>query len=170
MAVRVVMAREREVWNAAVMSAPRADLLQSWEWGEFKRLSGWEPMRALVMDDEQPVAGAQLLARRVMGVPSLYAPRGPWWRDDSSGQAGLRALAGWLRRQRPGGAPFLRIDPPVTEPDCADGAGIPAGAAPGAAARDDCGGPGARPQSNYWPPSTRACATMRATPSRKAWR
>jgi len=117
MAVRIVVARERAVWNAAVMSAPRADLLQSWEWGEFKRMSGWEPLRALALDDDQPVAGAQLLARRVMGVPSLYAPRGPWWRDDASGHAGLEALTGWLRRERPGGAPFLRIDPPVAEPD-----------------------------------------------------
>ena len=47
MSARVVVAREREVWNAAVKSAPRADLLQSWEWGEFKRLSSWAPLRAL---------------------------------------------------------------------------------------------------------------------------
>ncbi|HEY7850893.1 MAG TPA: peptidoglycan bridge formation glycyltransferase FemA/FemB family protein, partial [Ktedonobacterales bacterium] len=116
MSVRVVVARERAVWNAAVKSAPRADLLQSWEWGEFKRMSGWEPLRALALDDDQPVAGVQLLSRRVMGVPSLYAPRGPWWRDDASGHAGLETLIGWLRRQRPASAPFLRIDPPVTEP------------------------------------------------------
>ncbi len=116
MSVRVVVARERAVWNAAVTSAPRADLLQSWEWGEFKRMSGWEPLRALALDDDQPVAGVQLLSRRVMGVPSLYAPRGPWWRDDASGHAGLEALIAWLRRQRPTSAPFLRIDPPVTAP------------------------------------------------------
>lgn len=115
MAARVVIAREREVWNAAVKSAPRADLLQSWEWGEFKRLGGWDPLRALVMEDDTPVAGAQLLSRRVMGVPSLYAPRGPWWRDDASGLAGLETLTTWLRR-RPMGAPFLRVDPPISEP------------------------------------------------------
>ncbi len=116
MSARVVIAREREVWNAAVKSAPRADLLQSWEWGEFKRLGGWEPTRVFALDGEQPVAGAQLLARRVLGVPSLYAPRGPWWRDDASGLAGLEALTAWLRRQRPSGAPFLRVDPPTAEP------------------------------------------------------
>jgi lipid II:glycine glycyltransferase (peptidoglycan interpeptide bridge formation enzyme) len=116
MSARVLVAREREVWNAAVKSAPRADLLQSWEWGEFKRLGGWEPLRVLVMEGDQPVSGAQLLSRRVMGVPSLYAPRGPWWRDESSGVAGLEALTAWLRRQRPSGAPFLRVDPPITEP------------------------------------------------------
>ena len=113
---RVVVARERAQWNAAVMGAPRADLLQSWEWGEFKRLGGWEPLRALALaEDGQPVAGAQLLSRRVMGVPSLYAPRGPWWRDDDAGLAGLRALTAWLRRRRPAGAPFLRVDPPLLE-------------------------------------------------------
>jgi lipid II:glycine glycyltransferase (peptidoglycan interpeptide bridge formation enzyme) len=90
--------------------------LQSWEWGEFKRLGGWEPLRVLVLDGEQAVAGAQLLSRRVMGVPSLYAPRGPWWRDDESGAAGLEALGVWLRRKRPAGAPFLRVDPPIAAP------------------------------------------------------
>ncbi len=116
MSARVVEAREYDVWNAAVQNAPRADLLQSWDWGEFKRLGGWEPLRALVMEDDQPVAGAQLLSRRVLGVPSLYAPRGPWWRDDASGLAGLKTLTAWLRRQRPAGAPFLRVDPPLGEP------------------------------------------------------
>jgi lipid II:glycine glycyltransferase (peptidoglycan interpeptide bridge formation enzyme) len=115
MAARVVRAQERDVWNQAVMSAPRADLLQSWEWGEFKRLGGWEPTRVLVMDAETPVAGVQLLTRRVMGVPSLYAPRGPWWRDDAAGAAGLKTLTTWLRRTRPAGAPFLRVDPPLVE-------------------------------------------------------
>ncbi len=115
MAARVMLARERETWNAAVKGAPRADLLQSWEWGEFKRLGGWEPSRVLVLDGDEPVAGVQLLARRVMGVPSLYAPRGPWWRDDAKGLAGLDALTRWLRRTRPSGAPFLRIDPPLVD-------------------------------------------------------
>lgn len=114
MAARVVMAREHDVWNAAVKSAPRADLLQSWEWGEFKRQGGWEPQRVLALDGDVPVAGAQLLSRRVMGVPSLYAPRGPWWRDDATGAAGLAALAAWLRAKHPSGAPFLRADPPIS--------------------------------------------------------
>ncbi len=115
MSARVEIAREREVWNAAVKNAPRADLLQSWEWGEFKRLGGWEPQRVMALLDGQPVAGAQLLSRRVVGVPSLYAPRGPWWRDDDSGLVGREALVGWLRQQRPAGAPFLRVDPPIAD-------------------------------------------------------
>jgi lipid II:glycine glycyltransferase (peptidoglycan interpeptide bridge formation enzyme) len=115
---RVAVATDRQLWNDAVNAAPRADLLQTWEWGEFKRLGGWSPRRLLASVDGEPVAGAQLLSRRVMGAPSLYTPRGPWWRDDERGLAGLASLIAWVRRERPAGAPFLRADPlvPSAEP------------------------------------------------------
>jgi len=113
--VRIVEAHSLDDWNAALLAAPRADLLQSWQWGEFKRRSGgWRPTRLLALAGETPVAGAQLLARRVMGVPTLYAPRGPWWRDDADGLAGLVALTRWLRQKYAMSAPFLRADPLVT--------------------------------------------------------
>ena len=114
---RVEVATIPQRWNEALFAVPRADLPQSWEWGEFKRLGGWNPLRILASDEEGPVAGAQLLSRRVMGAPSLYAPRGPWWRDDARGQAGLEALIAWVRRQRPSGAPFLRADPLIATPE-----------------------------------------------------
>jgi lipid II:glycine glycyltransferase (peptidoglycan interpeptide bridge formation enzyme) len=113
---RIEEVTDRQRWNEAVNAAPRADLLQSWEWGEFKRLGGWTPFRLLATSDGEPVAGAQLLSRRVMGAQSLYAPRGPWWRDDARGLAGLEELVVWIRRQRPSGAPFLRVDPLIPEP------------------------------------------------------
>src|SRR5260221_7840659 len=78
-APRLVRAKDREQWNAAVVAAPRSDLLQSWEWGEFlEDLGGWKPYRFLLLRDETPCAGVQILLRRVKGVPFLYAPRGPW--------------------------------------------------------------------------------------------
>lgn len=114
--IRIVEARSPEEWNAALLAAPRADLLQSWQWGEFKlRSGGWKPTRLLAMAGQTPVAGAQLLARRVMGVPTLYAPRGPWWRDDDVGLAGLAALTRWLRQKEAFHAPFLRVDPLLTD-------------------------------------------------------
>jgi serine/alanine adding enzyme len=114
---RVMVATDRQQWNEAVSTAPRADLLQSWEWGEFKRLGGWTPLRLIVADGDEPMAGAQLLSRRVMGAPSLYAPRGPWWRDDERGRAGLGTLIARVRRERPAGAPFLRADPLIASPE-----------------------------------------------------
>lgn len=111
---QVNVASDRQLWDNAVNAAPRADLLQSWEWGEFKRAGGWSPLRLLITLGGEPVAGAQLLARRVMGAQSLYAPRGPWWHDDARGEAGLAALLAWIRRERPAHAPFLRADPLLT--------------------------------------------------------
>jgi hypothetical protein len=58
--MRVGEARGREEWNSALASAPRSDLLQSWEWGEFKLHSGgWRPTRLLVWRGEEPVPGVQ---------------------------------------------------------------------------------------------------------------
>lgn len=111
-AVRIVEARDPQAWDAALARAPGVDLLQSWEWGDFKRLSGgWRPRRLLALRDDEPVAGVQILARRVLGAPSLYAPRGPWWRDEG----GLEALVRGLRRQLALRAPFLRTDPLIAD-------------------------------------------------------
>ncbi|MBF6590813.1 MAG: peptidoglycan bridge formation glycyltransferase FemA/FemB family protein [Ktedonobacterales bacterium] len=111
-ALRVVEAHDPQAWNAAMLRSPGADLLQGWEWGEFKRLSGgWKPLRVLAERDGEPVAGVQLLSRRVMGAPSLYAPRGPWWLDEE----GVNALVRWLRRKLAWRAPFLRTDPLIED-------------------------------------------------------
>jgi lipid II:glycine glycyltransferase (peptidoglycan interpeptide bridge formation enzyme) len=110
--VRIGEAHARDEWNSALVRAPRYDLLQSWDWGEFKRHSGgWRPARVLVWRDGEPVAGVQLLSRRVLGVQSLYAPRGPWWQDDDA----LTALVRWLRRSLRFNAPFLRADPLIED-------------------------------------------------------
>ena len=111
-AVEIVETHDREAWNHAVLRSPQADLLQSWEWGEFKLHSGgWQPTRLLAMRAGAPVAGVQILARRVMGAPTLYAPRGPWWHDEE----GLAALVAGLRHRYTLHAPFLRTDPLVAE-------------------------------------------------------
>lgn len=119
--LHVVEVRDRAQWNAAVLSAPQADLLQSWEWGEFKARSGnWQPLRLAAVSDGETVAGAQVLCRPVLGARFLYAPRGPWWRD----ARGVGALASWLRRREALRAPVLRIDPPVTSLDGLAAAGF----------------------------------------------
>jgi peptidoglycan pentaglycine glycine transferase (the first glycine) len=110
--IRVVSIGEPSTWNQAVLGAPQADLLQSWEWGEFKRRTGnWSPMHVAVERDGTLIAGAQILARSVLGARFLYGPRGPWWTDAD----GLTALVRWLRHTQTLRAPMLRVDPPVTD-------------------------------------------------------
>jgi lipid II:glycine glycyltransferase (peptidoglycan interpeptide bridge formation enzyme) len=65
----------------------------------------------MALRDGQPVAGVQILSRRVLGIASYYAPRGPWWHD----QEALAALIPALRRTLAWRAPFLRVDPLVAD-------------------------------------------------------
>ncbi len=67
-------------WNAFVEGAPYHAFPQLWEWGEVRALGGWRPVRVAVGPSrEQPVAGAQLLLRRIplLNWHLAYVPRGP---------------------------------------------------------------------------------------------
>jgi peptidoglycan pentaglycine glycine transferase (the first glycine) len=70
-----------EAWNAFVEAAPYHAFPQLWEWGEVRAMGGWRPVRIAVGPslDAAPVAGAQLLLRRLplLGWHLAYAPRGP---------------------------------------------------------------------------------------------
>ena len=113
MRVRTAADEDRDRYNAFVASSPLADVLQSWEWGEVKRSSGWAPRRFLVEDDgDRVVAAAQVLGRRpVRGAPRLlYSPRGPSFEDARNDV--LEALLGEIRA-RAGDAFVLKCDPAV---------------------------------------------------------
>jgi lipid II:glycine glycyltransferase (peptidoglycan interpeptide bridge formation enzyme) len=70
--------REPEAWNQVVAGFPITSALQSWGWGEVKRLSGWEPKRLLVLEEGRPIGAAQVLLKALPGGLCLaYAPRGP---------------------------------------------------------------------------------------------
>jgi len=67
-------------WNRFVESAPYHSFPQLWEWGEVRAAAGWQPVRLAVgVSADRPVAGVQLLLRRVplTGWHLAYAPRGP---------------------------------------------------------------------------------------------
>ncbi|MFW5868703.1 MAG: lipid II:glycine glycyltransferase FemX [Armatimonadota bacterium] len=104
----------REEWNEFVRASEYASVMQSWQWGELKAATGWEPMIVAVEDDGEITAGAMILRRAVprVGKSLLYAPRGPVldWSD-----AGLfRRLIDEIRAVgREGGAIALKIDPRV---------------------------------------------------------
>ena len=67
-------------WNAFVERTPYHAFPQLWEWGEVRAMGGWRPVRLAVgRSHEQPIAGAQLLLRRlpIVGWHLAYVPRGP---------------------------------------------------------------------------------------------
>ncbi len=72
-------------WNGFVEAAPYHAFPQLWEWGEVRAMAGWRPVRlAIGPGHDQPMAGAQLLLRRmpVIGWHLAYVPRGPVGRLD----------------------------------------------------------------------------------------
>lgn len=66
---------EETVWDEALAQLG-GDLLQSWRWGEFKRLQGWSITR-LHVTGPNGFAMAQLLVRRAGPLCLVYLPRGP---------------------------------------------------------------------------------------------
>ncbi|MDQ4035708.1 MAG: peptidoglycan bridge formation glycyltransferase FemA/FemB family protein [Chloroflexota bacterium] len=107
-------------WNAFVESAPYHAFPQLWEWGEVRAMGGWRPVRlALGPSQEQPLAGAQLLLRRmpVVGWHLAYVPRGPIGDLDdprvrAAFESALRALGRAERIATVRADPEARIDTP----------------------------------------------------------
>ncbi|MBF8281663.1 MAG: FemAB family protein [Anaerolineales bacterium] len=115
---------DRHTWNTLISALPFTHILQSWEWGEFKRRYGWSARRCVWTDASgQPAAAAQVLRRRI-GPPTsnlrlsasiLYVPKGPLldWGDHSLRARVLDDLQSLARRER---AVFIKIDPDVSPP------------------------------------------------------
>jgi lipid II:glycine glycyltransferase (peptidoglycan interpeptide bridge formation enzyme) len=102
-------------WNHRLRALPTAHILQTWEWGEFKRrTTGWRPERCAYLDAEgQWAAAASLLTRRVGPLRVVYIPKGPLFRDYTdltTLQAVLDHLQGLARRR---GAIWLKLDPDI---------------------------------------------------------
>jgi lipid II:glycine glycyltransferase (peptidoglycan interpeptide bridge formation enzyme) len=69
-----------ESWNAALTEIG-GNILQSWEWGDFKQRHGWIPERMTVEGDGGK-AMAQILFRKRGPFSIAYLPRGPVAKDD----------------------------------------------------------------------------------------
>jgi len=102
----------RQQWDDFVVQSPHFALMQSYEWGEFKRKLGWHIIRFVAQRREQIVAATQLLIKSApFGLFSVgYVPRGPLvdWQDTETTTALLNALHIEARQHN---AVFLKIEP-----------------------------------------------------------
>ncbi len=64
-------------WNQAIAALPGAHVLQTWQWGQFKRAYGWQPEYLLWRDDCSTTRAAALALTRAApgGLKVLYLPR-----------------------------------------------------------------------------------------------
>ncbi len=99
-------------WDAFVERCPGGSHVQTARWAEVKRIVGWRATRIALHRDGQPIAGCQLLLRRLGSVGSLaYAPRGPVLADSAGVEALdaiLDALENLARRER---VHYLKVQP-----------------------------------------------------------
>jgi lipid II:glycine glycyltransferase (peptidoglycan interpeptide bridge formation enzyme) len=109
---------DRARWNETLLGLPSPHVLQTWEWGQVKVQTGWQASRLLWQGEQQPVAAASLLVRRLDRLPVAvaYVPKGPLldWANLDLADEVLAGLEEEARRNR---ALFVKIDPDVVSED-----------------------------------------------------
>lgn len=69
---------DKAKWNDFIKNSDSTDILQSWEWGEVKRIEGWKPYRFAWVKNDRIIIGMQLLVKPVKFLGELaYAPHAP---------------------------------------------------------------------------------------------
>lgn len=113
---RVINIKEKDRYNRFVASHPKGHFLQTWEWGDVKKSTGWEPL-PFILEENEEIKASLLILKRKIPLPGInkcifYSPRGPVIdidREDLCRQLfnGVKKVA------KEHGAIFLKIDPDV---------------------------------------------------------
>ncbi len=105
-----------DAWDAFVLRHPFSHPLQLSVWGGFKEAFGWESQRVGLFADDKLMAGAQILSRKIAGLPLKFAyiPKGPLvdWAESEQVRQLFDALQRLVRRR---GAVMLRIEPELAD-------------------------------------------------------
>jgi lipid II:glycine glycyltransferase (peptidoglycan interpeptide bridge formation enzyme) len=113
--IEIITITDHEQWNDTLRTLPYAHVLQTWEWGEFKRVTtGWQPTRLAFQRGGKIAAMASVGVRRLGPLKAMYVPKGPAlaYVDTELVVEVLRHLQKRARQQR---AIWLKIDPDVVE-------------------------------------------------------
>jgi peptidoglycan pentaglycine glycine transferase (the first glycine) len=103
----------RDTWNDNLRALPYAHILQTWEWGEFKRVTtGWQPLRLAFKRDNTIVGMASVGIRKIGPLRVMYISKGPAlaYEDASLAAEVLDHLQTLARKHV---AVWLKIDPDV---------------------------------------------------------
>ncbi len=107
----------RVEWDGWLQNSPGGGhVLQSYEWGEFKRRLNWRPVRLVLEKDGEVVGLGQFLAYDTAPVPGvlMYCPKGPWlpWHDEEAVRTFFEGVVAAAGRE---GAHTVKIEPEILE-------------------------------------------------------
>ncbi len=102
-------------WNTTLSALSGRHVLQTWEWGQFKRRWGWTPR---YLSNPQHDAAALVLRRTLspLKLNLLYVPKGPAL-DYADAATVDRVLADLIDLARREHAIFIKIDPDLPQSD-----------------------------------------------------
>ncbi|MFZ5644639.1 MAG: lipid II:glycine glycyltransferase FemX [Bacillota bacterium] len=108
--LRQISFREKQSFNDFIRLSDTGSVFQSYEWGELKRIYGWQPIRLLLEARNSIVGAATILKRTTAGIPFFYSPRGPALDYNKPHLLSLfcRGVDPLARREK---AAFWRLDP-----------------------------------------------------------
>lgn len=109
---------EFTAWNDFLASSVTCPIIQTYEWGEVKKISGWVPIRLALYQDGKIVGGISIQKRRIpkLGKCLFYAPRGPVL--DYHNKAHVTVLMEKIKKvAAQHQAIVLKIDPEIEEND-----------------------------------------------------
>jgi FemAB family len=72
---------DRDSWNHIVFAGEGNDLVQGYEWGDFRRYAGYTPYRVVVRDGQRVGAFSNILIAKTPIGALMYAPHGPVFAD-----------------------------------------------------------------------------------------
>jgi len=117
--IEIQKCTDPEMWDEFILNN-HGHPLQLWDWGQVKMAHGWTAERLFGYIDDEIVAAAQILTRKVpMPLRSFsYVPRGPVGQKGSDKEF-LDAVAIYIRREYKGVA--ISIEPDTTDFEIPEG-------------------------------------------------
>ena len=100
-------------WNESLRRLPYAHVLQTWEWGEFKRATGgWQPLRLAFERGGEIAAQASLATRQLGPLKVMVVSKGPAL-DYADIDLTCAVFSELEQRAKRFGVVWLKIDPDV---------------------------------------------------------
>lgn len=113
MTITTEIITERNRWNDTLRQLPYAHILQTWEWGEFKRITtGWHPQRIFFKQGQTVIGAASVGVRKVGPIQVMYTPKGPALPYDDIDLT-MQSLTLLEKHAQAWNTAWLKIDPDV---------------------------------------------------------